>query len=299
MIGTHQNISERKKLEEQLLHSQKMEALGQLAGGIAHDFNNILTAIISYGNILKVKMDEYDDPLKYCIDAILISSERAAILTRGLLSFSRKQIVDPRPIDLNNIIRNFESLLLRIICEDIKFMTELTDEALYVLTDRIQIEQILMNLITNACDVMSRGGELKINTERVELDAKFAEAQGYGEAGKYACVSVTDTGCGMDDETKSRIFEPFFTTKEVGKGTGLGLAIVYGTVKQHNGYINVESEVGKGTTFRIYLPLTESKAEENELEESLLVGGPETILIAEDEETVKNTFEDCAPGVWL
>ncbi|MEF9437450.1 MAG: PAS domain-containing protein [Candidatus Mariimomonas ferrooxydans] len=286
MIGTHQNVTERKKLEEQLRHSQKMEALGQLAGGIAHDFNNILTAIISYGYILKTRMDEHDDPLTYCIDAILASSDRAAILTRGLLSFSRKQIIDPKLLGLNNVIKKFEDLLLRVICEDIELNIGLTDEDIYVMADRIQIELVLMNLITNSCDVMPKGGEITIKTERVELDDKFIDMKGYGKTGEYALISVTDTGSGMDDETMSKIFEPFFTTKESGKGTGLGLSIIFGTMKQHDGYVDVESEVGKGTTFRIYFPLVEAKTEEKAFEEGPLIGGTETILIAEDEESV-------------
>ncbi len=280
------DITEHKKLEEQLRHSQKMEALGQLAGGIAHDFNNILTAIISYGYILKTRMDEHDDPLTYCIDAILTSSDRAAILTRGLLSFSRKQIIDTKLLELNNVIKKFEDLLLRVICEDIKLNIRLTDEDLYVMADRIQIELVLMNLITNSCDVMPKGGEITIKTERVELDDEFIDMKGYGKTGEYALISVTDTGSGMDDETMSKIFEPFFTTKESGKGTGLGLSIIFGTMKQHDGYVDVESEVGKGTTFRIYFPLVKAKTEEKEFEEGPLIGGTETILIAEDEESV-------------
>ncbi len=287
LVPEGRDITVRKQLETQLRHAQKMEAIGQLAGGIAHDFNNILTAIMSYGNILLMKMGKDDDTLRTYVDAILTSSERAAALTRGLLSFSRKQIINPLPIDLNNIIKKSESLLSGVICEDIEFRTELTDKDLLIVADSGQIEQVLMNLATNARDAMPDGGILTINTERVELDNKYIKTHGYGKPGTYALLSVTDTGTGMDDETRERIFEPFFTTKEVGKGTGLGLAIVYGIIKQHNGYINVYSEKEKGTTCKIYLPLIKEKVKEEKPAEAPLIGGTETVLVAEDESAVR------------
>ncbi len=291
LVPEGRDITGRKQLEAQLRHAQKMEAVGQLAGGVAHDFNNILTAIMSYGNILLMKMGKDDDTLKSYVDAILTSSERAAALTRGLLSFSRKQIINPIPIDLNNIIKKAESLLSGVICEDIEFRTELTDKDLTIMSDSGQIEQVLMNLATNACDIMPKGGKLTIRTERMELDNEFTRIHGYGKPEMYALLSVTDTGTGMNEEIKSRIFEPFFTTKEVGKGTGLGLAIIYGIIKQNDGYINVYSEVGKGTTFKIYLPLIKEKVKEEKPAEAPLIGGTETVLVAEDESTVRSSLK--------
>jgi two-component system cell cycle sensor histidine kinase/response regulator CckA len=281
------NTTEKKKLEEQLRHAQKMEAVGQLAGGIAHDFNNILTAITGYGSLMMRKMGE-DDPSKNFLQQILDSSQRAANLTRGLLAFSRKQEISPAPALVNKIIENVEKLLRRLIGEDVELKVFLADGDLTVMADSGQIEQVLVNLATNARDAMSDGGWLTIRTETVALDREFIKAHGYGNPGTFACVSVTDSGAGMDDKTKERIFEPFYTTKEVGKGTGLGLAIVYGIVKQHNGYITCYSAPGKGTTFKIYLPLigrnTPRAAADVHLPES---GGTETVLVAEDDAPVR------------
>ena len=290
------DITDRKKAEEeqerlktQLLQAQKMEAVGQLAGGIAHDFNNILTAIIGYGHILKIKMKE-DDPLRSYPEHILSLSERAANLTSSLLSFSRKQIINPKPVNLNEIIRNVEKLLSRIIGEDLQLETVLSGEDLFVMADPGQMEQVFMNFATNARDAMPNNGLLRIETETLEIDREFMSEHGFGKEGKYALISVTDTGAGMDRETSERIFEPFFTTKEVGKGTGLGLAMVYGTITQHGGHINFYSEPGKGTTFRIYLPLIQADAETGEVKAGVinaLAGGTETILLAEDEHEVR------------
>ena len=281
------DISEKVKLEDQLRHAQKMEAVGQLSGGIAHDFNNILQAIIGYSSVLKMKMKE-DDPNRYIIQRILESGERAANLTQSLLAFSRKQILSLKTADTNQIIRKVGGLLQRVISEDIEFKTVLSDKGLNVLADAGQIEQVLINLATNARDAMPDGGNLIISTELAKMDKSFVSAHGYGKPGRYALISVSDTGIGMDEETRLRIFEPFFTTKEVGKGTGLGLSIVYGIVKQHDGYINVYSEPGKGATFKIYLPVTEEKVKEEELIESITeTGGAETILLAEDDESVR------------
>ncbi len=284
------DITERKKLEEQLLNSQKMEAVGKLAGGIAHDFNNILTAIMSYGNILQMKIDK-DDILRSYVDAIITSSERAAHLTQGLLSFSRKQVLNPVLTDLNDIIKKAQSLLSRFVCEDVVFRTNLTDRDLPVMADGAQIEQVLMNLVTNACDAMSQGGKLDISTECVNLDKGSVRTLELEKPGKYALLSITDTGTGIDKETKKRIFEPFFTTKEMGKGTGLGLAITYGIIKQHSGYIKIYSKKGEGTTCRIYLQLIEKKPEERKLPEAPLMFGTETVLIAEDEESVRSSLK--------
>jgi PAS domain S-box-containing protein len=296
IIGCHNDITEHKRLEEQLRHSQKMEAIGQLAGGIAHDFNNILTAIIGYGNLLQLRLGE-NHQLRAYVEQILTSSERAANLTQSLLAFGRKQVIDPRQIELNQIVRSVERLLSRLISEDIEVKIELADGDLTVLADVAQIEQVLMNLSTNARDAMPEGGKLTIRTGILELDNKFIKAHGYGKPGRYAVISVEDTGMGMSEKTRDRVFEPFFTTKEVGKGTGLGLSIVYGIVKQHNGYVNVKSAPGKGSTFTIYLPTVKVLSKQaSEVPFQPLVGGSETILIAEDDSEVrkltKNLLEE-------
>ncbi|MEW6067253.1 MAG: ATP-binding protein [Nitrospirota bacterium] len=290
--GLIEDITERKKLEAQLLQAQKMEAMGTLAGGIAHDFNNILTAIISYGNILLMKMKR-DEPLRNYIERILNSSEKATSLVQSLLAFSRKQITILKPLDVNAVIKNIESLLSRIIGEDITLRISLAVGDLTAMADSSQMEQILMNLATNARDAMPEGGIFEIGTEVVEINREFTIAHGFGSPGKYALISVSDTGTGIDEKTKEKIFDPFFTTKEVGKGTGLGLAIVYGIIKQHNGYINCYSEQGRGTTFKIYLPLIKSKMEKKEdASVSFFKGGEETILVAEDDVEVRNTVTE-------
>ena len=287
MEGILRDVTERRKLETQLLQAQKMEAVGQLAGGIAHDFNNILTAMIGYGHLLKMKLKE-EDPLRSYADHILSLSDRAANLTQSLLAFSRKQIMNPRPVNLNEIIKRIDHLLSRIIGEDIQLQTMLSEKDLIVMADPGQIEQVLMNLATNARDAMPEGGLLTIGTETVAIDHEFIKEHGFGKEGEYALISLTDTGAGMDRETREKIFEPFFTTKEVGKGTGLGLSMVYGIIKQHEGYINVYSEPGRGTTFRIYLPLIEAKAEEIKPEViQPIETGTETVLLAEDETAVR------------
>jgi len=285
--GMVADITERKRLESQLHQAQKMEAVGQLAGGIAHDFNNILSAILGYGSLLQMKIEE-NDPLRSYVDQIIASSHRAAHLTHGILAFSRKQIINLRPVDLNEIIGRVEKLLVRIIGEDIELKTGMNGADLLITADSGQIEQVLINLCTNARDAMPQGGFLMIETRLMECDELFVKAHPYAKPGIYAMVSVSDTGIGMDDGTKERIFEPFFTTKEVGKGTGLGLSIVYGIIKQHGGYINVYSESGKGTTFKIYLPILKSGIKETELMPSIPAArGAETVLMAEDDAAVR------------
>lgn len=288
--GVMVDITERNMLEDQLRQSQKMEALGTLTSGVAHDFNNILTAIIGYGNLLQMKINK-DDPLKVYIDQILSSAERAVNLNQSLLAFSRKQIINPQPVKLNDIVRRAEKLLMRLIGEDIEFKTMMSEE-ITIFADSGQIEQVLMNLCTNARDAMPKGGLLTIETGSMRLDAEFIRTHGYGETGTYAVISVTDTGTGMDKTTVERIFEPFFTTKEMGRGTGLGLAIAYGIVKQHNGYINVYSEPDSGTTFRIYLPVFEPHSDIPvrlpETSDSVeITGGTETVFLAEDDPDVR------------
>jgi PAS domain S-box-containing protein len=285
--GIIHDITERKKLEQQLLQAQKMEAVGRLAGGIAHDFNNILTAIIGYGNLLKLEMKE-DDPLNNYATQILNSAQRAANLTRALLTFSRKQIISPKPVNINDVIKGVSRLLSRLIGEDIELSTPLTDKDMTVMADTTQIEQVLMNLATNARDAMPDGGTLLIGTDMITFDNEYVRAHGYGRLGNFALISVEDTGCGIDEKIRERIFEPFFTTKEIGKGTGLGLAMVYGIIKQHEGYINVYSDPNKGTTFKIYLPLIKSRFEDmSQLDDGPVSGGTETILIAEDDAQVR------------
>jgi two-component system sensor histidine kinase TtrS len=246
--------AERGKLQKQLFHIQKMEAVGVLAGGIAHDFNNILTAIIGYGHLMLKRVKDDPQSMKF-VENILTSSSRAADLTRGLLTFSRKQTIDPKPEDLNTIVKNAESLLYSLVGETIEFKTVLTDADVIVMADSGQIGQVLMNLVTNARDAMPAGGVLTITTSVADLTAEFFKTQPFRKPGRYAVLSVTDTGTGMDTDIQEKIFEPFFTTKGVGKGTGLGLAIVFGIVEQHDGYLLVDSHPGKGTIFTVYLPI--------------------------------------------
>ncbi|MDE1889245.1 MAG: PAS domain S-box protein [Planctomycetota bacterium] len=279
--------AEHATLREMLYHAQRLESIGKLAGGVAHNFNNILMVILGYASMLRSEMKK-DDPLQNYVQKILTSSESAAQLIRDLLMLSRKAPNNPKPVKLNEIIKKAARLLPKFIGEGVELKTTLTEKDPTIMADVIQIEQALMNLASNARDAMPRGGFLAINTDVVKLDNNFIIAYGYGKLGMYAFISVTDTGVGMDAEMKERIFEPFFTTKEVGQGTGLGLAIVYGIVKQHNGYIDVYSELGKGTTFKIYLPLVEP-IDKTETPEDLTTpeGGTETILIAEDETEVR------------
>ncbi|MRR33786.1 PAS domain S-box protein [bacterium] len=288
MIGLNQDITQQKHMEDQLRQSQKMEAIGQLAGGVAHDFNNILTVIYGYCHMMQASM-ERDSPYRSKVAQVLAAAERAANLTRSLLAFSRKQEMNQQPVSLNDIIQNVGKLLARIIGEDIQMRTVLSANPVKIFADSGQIEQVLMNLAANARDAMPGGGLLIIETEHKEIAEDFIHAHGYGVAGRYVVMSVSDTGAGMDRDTSKKIFDPFFTTKEVGKGTGLGLSIVYGVIKQHNGYIDVYSEQGKGTTFRIYLPLYQGDHHDIEQEAApdFPSAGTETILLAEDDASIR------------
>ena len=282
-MAIKEDITETKRLEEQLLHSQKMEAVGTLAGGIAHDFNNILTAIMGYSSILKIRMPK-DDPLLSKVIQIQAAAERAAGLTRSLLAFSRKQQIDTKVVDLNDVVNGIRSMLRRLIREDIELRIVPAEEGLPVLADVGQLEQVLLNLTTNACDAMAIGGSITITTGVAELEEELSDAEGIVEPGRYALLTFADTGAGMEEGVRQRMFDPFFTTKEVGKGTGLGLAICYGIIMQHGGYIECRSEPEKGATFRIYLPLVETIADHIEPSETLpLTWGSETILVAEDD----------------
>jgi two-component system cell cycle sensor histidine kinase/response regulator CckA len=286
--GIIHDVTGRKRLEQQLLQSQKMESIGLLAGGVAHDFNNLLTAISGYSQIIRDQFAAGDEMLAMCIEQVMAATERAVELTRNLLAFSRKQIINPQPIQVNGLVISVGKLLTRIIGEDIELGTQLAGEELTVMADKGQIDQVLVNLATNARDAMPQGGRLLIGTDRAELDRKAAQRYDLDKGGWYALISVSDSGHGMGKETIERIFEPFFTTKETGKGTGLGLSIIYGIVKQHNGTITVESEPGKGSTFTVYLPLIEAAADEEQKEEvSPVSGGNETILLAEDDPMVR------------
>jgi signal transduction histidine kinase/ActR/RegA family two-component response regulator len=279
---------EKRQLEEQLRQAQKMEAIGTLAGGIAHDFNNILMVIIGYGDLLLMKLEKNETVRKY-MEQILAAAKRAANLTQSLLAFSRKQIIDPRPLNLNEVILNVEKMLSRLIGEDIEFRVDLAHGAMMVMADVGQMEQILINLAANARDAMPDGGVLTISTAPIDLDGSFFRGHDVKKPGRYVLLSVADTGSGIDEKTRERIFEPFFTTKEIGKGTGLGLSIVYGIVKQHDGVIDVWSKTGKGTIFRIYLPMIVADTKGIDTEAHKLVrGGTETVLIAEDDVEVRS-----------
>jgi len=282
------DIADRKQLEEQLRQSQKMEAVGLLAGGVAHDFNNILMVIMGYGNILK-KDHKLDERQHEKIDQILCSAEKAAHLTKGLLAFSRKQILTQKPINLNEITQNVAIFIGRIIGEDIQLKTTTYGEGLTIYADAGQIEQVLINLATNARDAMPKGGLLTIETGLQVVEAPGGPGNRDARPGRYAVVAVSDTGCGMDEETGKRIFEPFFTTKPQGKGTGLGLATVHGIVKQHEGWTTVYSEEGLGTTFKIHLPAVEDAepAAAVEVEAHIAPGRNENILLIEDDPQVR------------
>ena len=292
IFEAYQNLekqtSEQIKLERQLQQAQKMESIGRLAGGVAHDFNNVLSVILGYSELLLNQIPS-DDPIHRKIKAIYESGSKAATLTRQLLAFSRKQLLERKVISINTIIQDFLKILGKIVGEDIVFTTYLCEEDCTVEADPGQIEQILMNLIVNAKDAMPHGGEIIIETALVRLDELYTDKHVEVKPGQYVLLSVSDTGEGMDEEVMSKIFDPFFTTKGQGKGTGLGLATVYGIVKQHDGYIYVYSEKNKGTTFKIYLPASNKTAEDTESKSvtGALQQGNETILIVDDNPSIR------------
>jgi PAS domain S-box-containing protein len=287
MLVMLDDVTERKRLEAELQQAQKMEAVGHLAGGVAHDFNNILTAIIGFGTLIEMGLDG-DSPHRPYIGEILRAAERAARLTDSLLAYSRKQIIQPVPLNLNDSIEYQQKLLGRLVGEDIRFNTKLSKEPLVVMADPGQVDQIVMNIVTNARDAMPKGGTITIGTMLTEMDDGFIASHGYGTPGAYALITISDTGTGIDEGTLQKIFNPFFTTKEVGKGTGLGLSVVYGIVKQNNGYIDVESQPDKGTTFFIYLPVVALKLSSEKQGTPEFTGGDETVLVCEDEEAVRS-----------
>jgi two-component system, cell cycle sensor histidine kinase and response regulator CckA len=280
--------SERKRLEEQLRQSQKMEAVGRLAGGVAHDFNNLLTAMLGYAEITKRHLDPAS-PLQRNLDEILKAGDKAAALVAQLLAFSRKQVLQPKIINLNAVTLDIEKMLRRVIGEDIRLVTVLDERLGQVRADPSQIEQVILNLAVNARDAMPRGGRLVIETANVDLPASYAKEHVGVTAGAHVMLSVTDTGVGMDAETLSHIFEPFFTTKAPGRGTGLGLATVYGIVAQSGGHVWPYSELGRGTAFKVYFPRLDQPAESPRDEsDGSPRGGRERILVVEDEEAVRN-----------
>jgi PAS domain S-box-containing protein len=285
------NMTDRKQLEEQLFHAQKMESIGTLAGGIAHDFNNLLTTILGSAQLSLMKNNP-DTQAETYLKRIIEAAESAAQLTQSLLTFSRKQIMKPVTLDINKIVDKIARMALRTIGDNIEFKTILKDGDLNTVADANQIEQVLMNLIVNAGDAMPEGGKLTMETDFIDLNEGFTNlyAEG-GNPGKYIRISVSDTGTGMDKRTIERMFEPFFTTKEIGKGTGLGLSIVFGIIKKHNGYVNVSSEAGKGTTISVYLPIIDLIAQEKkaDTQDIFFQEGREIILLAEDNILTRNT----------
>ena len=286
-----EDVTDRRALEDQFRQAQKMEAVGRLAGGVAHDFNNLLMVISGYAEVILAQVDAAS-PLHEKGRAIQLAADRATTLTRQLLAFSRKQLLELKVVDVNAIVQDMERLLRPLIGENIELITLLTPEASHTRADAGQLEQVIMNLVVNAKDAMPAGGKLTLRTENAAVDESHRRAQHFIRPGNYVTLSVSDTGTGMDRETQSRIFEPFFTTKEKGKGTGLGLSTVYGIVKQSGGYVMVQSELGRGTTFHIYLPLVEGSAEKHSVSVPEAVGGTETILLVEDEESVRQLVRD-------
>jgi len=292
-FGIAQDITERKRLEEQLAVAQKMNAVGQLAGGIAHDFNNLLGVIIGYSELLQEGFPP-DDPRVRKLQQIKAAGNRAASLTRQLLAFSRKQVIRPRVIDLNVLVNDVNKMLTRLIHEDIELLCELNPALGMIKADPTQIEQVIINLVVNARDAMEHGGKIIIQTANTYLDESYCRSHPSVQPGRHIMLAISDTGTGMDETTQEHIFEPFFTTKEQGKGTGLGLATVYGIVKQSGGSIWVYSELGKGTTFKIYLPCVDEAVQLNEAlgVSPALPRGNETILLAEDAEGMRGLISE-------
>jgi signal transduction histidine kinase len=293
LIGVATDITERKRLETQLQQSQKLEAIGKLAGGIAHDFNNLLTVIQGYSDLLLAKIS-VNDPINNQIRQIYDAANRAESLTGQLLAFSRKQLMKPRVIDLNNLIYEMEDMLERLIGADIKFVINLNSKIGKIKADPGQIEQVIMNLAVNARDAMHNGGMLTFETLNTKIDHRFKEDYPEAIVGNYIELKISDTGFGMDKETQAHIFEPFFTTKEKGEGTGLGLATVYGIIKQSGGYIYVHSELTKGTSFKLYFPRVDEPLDSEEKSKIADTGlyGQETVLIVEDQNEVRHLIMD-------
>lgn len=289
--GIVHDMTEHNMLEQQLIQSQKMEAVGQLTGGIAHDFNNMLTAMVGYMSLLKLKT-KGNDSLRGYVDKVFTITDRASELIQSLMIFSRKQEVTYSPLALNKFIIESSNLISKLVTENIAFRIIPSKEELIITANSGQILQVLMNLVKNSVDAIHSNGAITISVEAVHLEDDFIKAYGYGSSGRHASVSVTDTGTGIAEDFSSKIFDPFFTTKEVGKGTGLGLSVVYGIIKGHNAYIDVLSREGKGTTFKIYFPVIEQPAIKTEKNFELISAkGTETILIAEDDEDIQDVMK--------
>jgi PAS domain S-box-containing protein len=288
IVVNARDVTERRKLEDELRQSQKMEAVGQLAGGVAHDFNNLLTAILGYCSLMLDEISQ-EDPLRQDLMEIQAAGERAAALTRQLLAFSRRQMLQPQVVDVNTLFRQLEKMLRRLISEDVELVTSLSGDLQPVRVDPAAIEQILVNLAVNARDAMPMGGQLTIETANVEIDDAYCLTHAGMHAGHYVVLAISDTGRGMDAATRARVFEPFFTTKKQGRGSGLGLATVYGIVRQSGGCIWVYSEPGHGTVFKVYLPAARTRAlvRPSELRPRETAQGWETVLLVEDEDAVR------------
>lgn len=287
-VVTFSDITQQKSLEEQLRQAQKLEAIGALAGGVAHDFNNILTAIIGFGSLMEMKMAE-DDPMMKSLQQILAAADRASDLTRSLLAFTRKQMTDMRIANLNSIVQNLEKMLRRVLREDVALIVDLCQEDAVVMVDAGQIEQVMLNLATNAGDALPKGGEIRITTARCILDDDFSRIHGLLAPGPYVLLSFADNGTGMDEATAAKVFAPFYSTKAEGQGNGLGLPVCYGIIRSHNGYIECHSEKGAGTVFRVYLPEVSHGQHLTEKSAAALthLKGSETILLAEDDPAVR------------
>ncbi len=285
--ATARDVTAEKGLQQQLRHAQKMEAVGRLAGGVAHDFNNVLSVILGLGHSIADGLLP-EDPLRGDLEDILAAADRASALTRQLLAFSRKQVMQPEILDLGQLIRGAEKMLRRVMGEDVEVVLSLADGLRCVKADRGQLEQVLLNLAVNARDAMPEGGRLTIETAEVDLDETYAERHHDVTPGRYLQIAVSDDGTGMDRATLDHLFEPFFTTKPAGKGTGLGLSTVYGIVRQSGGHVWVYSEVGRGTTFKVYLPASNEARSPGPRAAPPARGGEETILLVEDEPMVRN-----------
>jgi nitrogen-specific signal transduction histidine kinase/CheY-like chemotaxis protein len=281
-----EDVTERRRTEEQVRSSQRLEAIGRLAGGVAHDFNNLLSVILGYARFA-VDGLRAGDPLRDDMEEVRRAAERAAGLTKQLLAFSRKQVLNPRVVSMNTVLREMEPMLRRLVGEDLELKSFLAADLGNVKADPSQLEQVLMNLVVNARDAMPDGGQLTIETANADLDAGYAARHAGTEPGPHVMLSVSDTGCGMDEATQARLFEPFFTTKEPGKGTGLGLSTAYGIVRQSGGSIWVYSEVGKGTTFKVYLPRVFAATDSSPVLSVPPEDSSETVLLVEDDDGVR------------